>query len=143
LKVRNRIGVIVCLGGLFFGNLGTHAQGLTVKNRSARRAGGRGTVGAPDASRHLPPELVKGETPVRARPMASIQPVPPRSLWFPVFFPPRFAGNGFFFSSRFRHHSSFFFDRFPCFPASGCFFNGLTQVCFFAPALPLLSFSWF
>jgi hypothetical protein len=110
-------------------------------NRSARRAGGPGALGNSDASRHLRPELVKGAMPIRAVPLASIQPVPPRSLWFPVFFPPRFAGNGFFFSSRFRHHSSFFFGRFPCFPTSGCFFNGLTQVCFFEPALPLLSFS--
>ncbi len=106
-------------------------------NRAARRAGRLGTVGTP---RHLPPELVKGATPVRASSWASIQPAPPRSLWFPVLFPPRFVGNSFFFSSRFRSHPSFFFGRFPCFPASGCFFNGLTQVCFFQPALPLFFF---
>jgi hypothetical protein len=35
----------------------------------------------------------------------------------------------------------FFFNRFPCFSSSGCFFNGVTQVCFFEPFLPLLSFS--
>jgi hypothetical protein len=46
--------------------------------------------------------------------LASIQSVPQKSPWFPVFFPPPFAGNGFFLSSRFRHHSSFFFGRFPC-----------------------------
>ena len=98
-------------------------------------------MGTLDGSRHLPAELVKGAPPVRAVSLASIQPVPPRSLWFPVLFPPRFVGNAFFFSSRFRHHLSFFFGRFPCFPASGCVFNGVTQVCFFEPALPLLSFS--
>jgi hypothetical protein len=98
-------------------------------------------VGTPDTSRHLLPDLVKGATPVRAAPWVSIQPVPPRPLRFPVFFPPRFVGNSFFFSSRFRHRPSSFFGRFPCFRASGCFFNGLTQVCFFEPALPLFFFS--
>jgi hypothetical protein len=107
-------------------------------NRSARRAGGLGAVGASDASRQ-PLELVKGATPVRAVPSASTQPVPPRS--FPVSFPARFVGNSFFLSSRFRHHPRFFFGCFRRFPTSGCFFNGLTQVCFFEPALSLLSFS--
>jgi hypothetical protein len=110
-------------------------------NRAARRAGRLGTVGTPDTSRHLAPGLVKGATPVRAASWVSIQPAPPRPLWFPVFFPPRFVGSSFFFSSRFRHRPSFLFGRFPCFRASGCFFNGLTQVCFFEPALPLFFFS--
>jgi hypothetical protein len=35
----------------------------------------------------------------------------------------------------------FLFGHFPCFRASGCFFNGFTQVCFFEPALPLFFFS--
>ena len=106
-------------------------------NRSARRAGGVGAVGS-DASRQ-PLELVKGATPVRAVPLTSAQPVLPRS--FPVLFSARFASNSFFFSSRFRDHPRFFFDCFRHFPASGCFFNGLTQVCFFEPALSLLSIS--
>jgi len=92
----------------------------------------------PDASRPLPPELVKVATPLRVAPLASIQPVLPTSPWFPVLFPPGFVGNRF---SRFRHHSSFFFGRFPCVRTSGCFFNGLTQVCFFEPVLPLFFFS--
>jgi hypothetical protein len=82
---------------------------------------------------------VKGATPVRAVPLAFIQPIPPRH--FPVLFPARFAGNGFFFSSRFRHDPRFCFGCFRRFPTSGCFFNGLTQVCFFEPVLPLLSLS--
>jgi hypothetical protein len=82
---------------------------------------------------------VKGATPVRAAPLASTQPLPPRT--FAVLFPPRFAGNSFFSSSRFRHHPRFFFSCFRHFPASGCFFDGLTQVCFFEPALSLFSFS--
>jgi hypothetical protein len=107
-------------------------------NRAGRRAGRLGTV---DTPRHLVPELVKGATPVRAAPWASIQPAPQRSLWFPVLFPPRFVGNSFSFSSRFRRRPSFLFGRFPCFRASGCFFDGFTQVCFFEPALPLFFFS--
>ena len=123
-------------GGRHFGWL--H---LGLGNRSARRAGRLGMAATPDASRRLPPELVKGATPFRAAPLASIQSVPTTSPWFPLLFPPGFIGNRFFLSSRFRHHSSFVFGRFPCVRTSGCFFNGLTQVCFFEPALPLFFFS--
>jgi hypothetical protein len=107
-------------------------------NRSARPARGLGAVGTPDASRQ-PPEPVKVATAVRAVPLASTQPVPPKS--FPVLFTSRFASNSFFFPSRFLRHPGFFFGCFRRFPASGCFFNGTTQVCFFEPALSLLSFS--
>jgi hypothetical protein len=107
-------------------------------NRAGRRAG---RLGAVDTPRHLMPEPVKGATPVRAAPWASIPPVPQRSFWFPVRFPPHFVGNSFFFSSRFRRRPSFLFGRFPCFRASGCFFNGFTQVCFFEPTVPLFFFS--
>jgi len=110
-------------------------------NQAARRAGRLGTVGTPDTSRHLPPDLVEGATPVRAAAWASTQAAPRRPFRFPVLFPTRFVGNSFFFSSRFRHRPSLFFGRFPCRLASGCFFNGLTQVCFFEPALPLFFFS--
>jgi hypothetical protein len=125
-------------GGSRSGGLHSGWLHLGFGNRAGRRAGRRGTV---DTPRHLVPELVKGATPVRAAPWASIQPVPQRSLWFPVLFPPRFVGNSFFFSSRFGRRPSFLFGRFPCFRASGCFFNGFTQVCFFEPALPLFFFS--
>jgi len=40
-----------------------------------------------------------------------------------------------------RRHRGFFFNRFPQFSSSGCFLNGVTQVCFFEPFLPLLCFS--
>jgi hypothetical protein len=40
-----------------------------------------------------------------------------------------------------RPHGGFFFNRFPRFSSSGCFFNGVTQVCFFEPFLPLRCFS--
>jgi hypothetical protein len=40
-----------------------------------------------------------------------------------------------------RRHSEFLWHRrFPQFPSSGCFFNGVTQVCFFEPFWSLLCF---
>ena len=38
-----------------------------------------------------------------------------------------------------RPHRAFFHNRFPRFFSSGCFWNGVTQVCFFEPFFPLLS----
>jgi hypothetical protein len=46
-----------------------------------------------------------------------------------------------FVSSHLRRRRGFFFCSFPRFSSSGYFFNGVTQVCFFEPFLPLLSFS--
>jgi len=46
-----------------------------------------------------------------------------------------------FVSSTVRRHRGFFFNRFRRFSSSGCFLNGVTQVCFFEPFLPLLSFA--
>jgi hypothetical protein len=40
-----------------------------------------------------------------------------------------------------RRHRGFFFSRDSRFSSSGCFWNRATQVCFFEPFLPLLSFS--
>jgi hypothetical protein len=40
-----------------------------------------------------------------------------------------------------RRHRGLFFTRFRRFSSSGCFLNGVTQVCFFEPFLPLLCFS--
>ena len=40
-----------------------------------------------------------------------------------------------------RPHRGFFFNRFPQFSSSGCFLNGVTQICFFEPFFPLLSCS--
>lgn len=39
-----------------------------------------------------------------------------------------------------HHHHAFFHAHRQCFPASGCFFNGATQVCFFEPFFGLASF---
>lgn len=73
--------------------------------------------------------------------MPSIPRIPSTLLWSPPLFPRRPDGNVSFGSSRVRPHRGFFFHRFPRFSSSGCFFNGLTQVCFFEPFLPLLSCS--
>jgi hypothetical protein len=40
-----------------------------------------------------------------------------------------------------RPHRAFFFNRFPRLSSSGCFVNGVNQVCFFEPFLSLLSCS--
>jgi hypothetical protein len=40
-----------------------------------------------------------------------------------------------------RPHRRFFFNRFPRFSSAGCFVNGVSQLCFFEPFLPLLSCS--
>lgn len=40
-------------------------------------------------------------------------------------------------------HRGRFFGRYPRFASSGCFFNGVSQVCFFEPFLPLLWFDDF
>jgi len=71
--------------------------------------------------------------------MPSIPRIPSTLLWSPPLFPPRPDGKVSFVSSRVRPHRGFFFNRFPRFSSSGCFFNGVTQVCFFEPFLPLLS----
>jgi hypothetical protein len=71
----------------------------------------------------------------------SIRRIPPTLIWSPQLIPPRPNGRGPFTSSRVRAHHRFFRNRFPCASSSGCFFNGITEVCFFEPLLPLLSFS--
>lgn len=42
-------------------------------------------------------------------------------------------------SSWLRHRPWRFFGRFPCPHASGCYFDGFNQVCFFEPLLPIFS----
>lgn len=39
-----------------------------------------------------------------------------------------------------HQHHAFFHVHGQCFPSSGCFFSGVTQVCFFEPFFGLLSF---
>jgi len=73
--------------------------------------------------------------------MPSILRIPPTLLWSQPLLPPRPDGKVSFVSSPVRPHPRFLFKRFPRFSSSGCFFNGVTQVCFFEPFLPLFSFS--
>jgi hypothetical protein len=103
---------------------------------SARHAGfGASSTSdpSPDLTSHL-----WNPTPSR---MPSVPRIPPTLLWSPPLFQTRPNGQVSFVSSSMRPHRGFFFNRFPCFSSSGCFFNGVTQVCFFEPFLPLLSFS--
>lgn len=104
---------------------------------SARHAGS----GAPtisDTSPHLPSHLRNFGTAAR---MSYVPRIPPTLLWSPPLFQTRPNGRVSFVSSAVRLRRGLFFNRFPCFSSSGCFFNGVTQVCFFEPFLPLLSFS--
>ncbi len=104
---------------------------------SARHAGS-GASSTSDTSPDLPSHLWNISTPAR---MPSISRIPSTLLWSPPLFPPRPDGRVSFVSSHVRPHRGFFFNRFPRFSSSGCFFNGVTQVCFFEPFLPLFSFS--
>jgi hypothetical protein len=104
---------------------------------SARHAGS-GAPTTSDTSPHLPSHLWNFGTAAR---MSSVPRIPPTLLWSPPLFQTRPNGRVSFVSSAVRPRRGFFFNRFPCFSSSGCFFNGVTQVCFFEPFLPLLSFS--
>ena len=91
---------------------------------------------SPSSSPHPPSHLpTPGLMPFRPR-------ISPTLLWSPSLFPPHTGGRVSFVSSHVRpHHHKFLRNRFPRFASSGCFFNGATEVCFFEPFLPLLSFS--
>ncbi|MGA8621553.1 MAG: hypothetical protein WB660_23885 [Candidatus Sulfotelmatobacter sp.] len=106
---------------------------------SARHAGS-GASSTSDTSSHPPSQLWTIPTPAR---MPSMSRVPSTLLWSRPLFPPRPDGQVSFVSSRVRRHSRFLFNRFARFSSSGCFFNGLTQICFFEPFLPLFSCSGF
>ena len=67
--------------------------------------------------------------------------IPATLLWSPALFPHRPDGKVSFVSSHVPPHRGLFVNRLRRFSSSGCFFNGVTQVCFFEPFLPLLSCS--
>jgi len=104
---------------------------------SARHAG-FGVSPASDTSPQLPSHLWNFATPART---PSISRIPSTLLWSPPLFPRRPDGQGSFVSSRVHPYRGFFFNRFRRFSSSGCFLNGVTQICFFEPFLPLLSCS--
>jgi hypothetical protein len=71
----------------------------------------------------------------------SMHAVPPTSLWLPALSLPKLPGEIHFHTLAFPHYRHSFSRHFSTFPSSGCFFNGVTQVCFFEPFLSLLCFS--
>ncbi len=100
---------------------------------SARHAG-FGAAPTSDISRDGPSHLWNFPTAAR---MPSTGRIPSTLLSSPLI-PRRPDGRVSFFSSPGRRHPGFF-NRYRRFASSGCFLNGVTQVCFFEPFLPLLS----
>jgi hypothetical protein len=137
-------------GGHFGGghSSGTHAGGSHAgghfgwlpfgSGKHSDRHAGFGASPTSDTSPHLSSHLWNFATPAR---VPSNSRIPSTLLWSRPLSPPRLVGQVSFVSSLVRPHRGFFFNRFSCFSSSGCFFNGVTQVCFFEPFLPLLSFS--
>jgi len=71
-------------------------------------------------------------------PMASFDRLPSTMMWSPARLEPK-SGHEISFASapahiRYCHH----FHHHPFFGSSACFFNGISQVCFFEPFFPLL-----
>jgi hypothetical protein len=62
--------------------------------------------------------------------------IPSTLLWSPLF-PSRAHGQASFVAPIKVRHVGFFFNRYRRFPSSGCIWNGVSQVCFFEPFLPL------
>jgi hypothetical protein len=71
----------------------------------------------------------------------SISRTPSTLLWSPSLFHAGPAAAAPLPPLTAHRHRDFFFNRFRRFSSSGCFLNGLNQVCFFEPFLPLLSFA--
>ena len=117
----------------------THAGGrfgwlhFRFGKHSARQAGMASSTS--NTSPYLPSRLSSFAMPAR-KPS-----IPPTLLWSPQPFLPLGDGRVPFVSLSLRPHRAFLFNRFPRFSSSGCFFNGVTQVCFFEPFLPLLACS--
>jgi hypothetical protein len=119
------------------GHAGGHFGWLHYRSgRNSARHAGPEASSTSDTSPHPPSHLWN---PTLAR-IPSPPRIPSTLLWSPPF-SRRPDGNVSFGSSRVRPHRGFFFHRFPRFSSSGCFFNGVTQVCFFEPFLPLLACS--
>ena len=116
-------------------NRGRHFGWL--RFRFGKHSGRSEEIGARYASNslpHLPSDLLN----TTSSRVPSLTRIPPTLLWSPPLFSRRPGGQ---FSSIFRsmHTRGFVFNRFARFPSSGCFFDGVTQLCFFAPFLPLFS----
>jgi hypothetical protein len=81
-----------------------------------------------------PADMIGSPDRLHAIPSTYIRTIPFRSLVRSL--PGRFSTY-----DHFPPHPDFFSHRFRRFPGSGCFFNGLNQVCFFEPAWPLWGFA--
>jgi hypothetical protein len=106
---------------------------------STRRAETRASsIFASDVSPHGPSHLGTFATLAGTR---SISRTPSTLLWSPPLFHADPTATAPFPSSTVHRHRDFFFNRYSRFSSSGCFLNGLNQICFFEPFLPLLSFA--
>ena len=75
----------------------------------------------------------------RSVPSASMRRMPTTLRWSPPLVRSSLDGRVSFASIRWRRQRRFF-RHFPQFASSGCFFDGVSQVCFFEPSWPLLCF---
>jgi hypothetical protein len=91
-----------------------------------------------DTASHGPGRLWSIST---SPPRTSTLRIPSTLLWSPTPYPHRGKGQVGFVSpaATWHHHHGFPVNRFPRF-SSGCFWNGVSQICFFEPLLPLLCF---
>jgi|SRR5208283_2340300 len=123
------------------GSGGEHASGHFgwlhgFGRHSARHV--RSASSTSDASARGPSSLWSVPTTARG---SSISRIPSTLLWSPPVVPRRADSQGFFISSAMRLRRGVFDNRFRRFSSSQCFFNGVSQVCFFEPFLPLLCLS--
>jgi hypothetical protein len=73
---------------------------------------------------------------------ALIRSMPTTMLWSPLVLRPGRDGRISFTTPRLRSQRNFLYRRFTSFRNSGCFFNGISQVCYFEPFLPLPCFGF-
>jgi len=106
--------------------------------KHAARHAGSGASSTSDASSYEPSHLWNITTAART---SSISRIPSTLLWSPPLLPRSPGRQASFFSSGMRPHRGFSYNRRRGFSSSGCFINGVTQVCFFEPFLPLCYFS--
>jgi len=99
-----------------------------------KHSGRKGASSGSDTSAHLP-SLVWNFDPPMVSP--SIRRMPSTLLWSQPLLRADPNGRVSIVSSQARHHPKSFFHRFPQRSSSGCFFNGVSQICFFEPFWPL------
>jgi len=78
-----------------------------------------------------------------AAPSATSHPMPSTMLWSPVRGEHGVPFISVASASAPQVHQNLYFHPHRPFASSGCFFNGMTQICFLEPFLPLLGFGYF